>query len=279
MNRDYRHSIGLSLHWDERARQSQYARCLASQFAIEIVHFTRPDLWNEHSQRRQCVSLLDRELRSVPLSRSLHGPFQDIVPHAQDRDVRQIAKDRVRETIEIGMRLGTNRFVFHTGINTVVTDPRYYDDAVDRQTKFWSELVEEFPDVLICLENMWEPSPSLHRRIIDGISSPQVKVCLDTGHVNVYSKTSLRQWVEELSPHLIHFHLHDNNGDVDTHLPAGKGTVRWAELFGPDQSFLEDAVFILELDTLAKQESSIEFMADRFGAWLFGPRRRSGTAP
>ncbi len=261
MNPVNQHSIGLSLHWEECIRQQQYTYCLEHQLAMEIIAFAWHDLWNDHRQRQECVLLYERELRNVPLPCSLHGPFQDIVPHALDRDVRRIAEERVKETLEIGERLGIRRFVVHTGINTVVTDPKYYEEVVGRQVEFWSKIVAELPDVLICLENMWEPSPSLQLQILDTISSPQVKACLDIGHANVYSKVPLRQWIEELSPHLCHSHIHDNNGDVDAHLTVGSGTTRWTEFFDLAQSSLEDTVLILELDSIEKQRSSMDFLA------------------
>jgi len=261
MNVPKKRHFGLSLHWDERLRQEQYAYCLENQFAIEIRSFAWPDLWNDREQRRALVSLYEQELKDVPLVRSLHGPFQDVIPHAQDRDVRRIAKGRIKEAIEIGARLGVARFIFHTGINTVVTDPNYYVDVVERQVDFWSEIIEEFPHAIICLENMWEPSPSLHRQIIDRIACPRVKVCLDTGHVNVYSKVPLLQWLEELMPHLAHFHLHDNNGDVDSHLAVGTGTTPWTQFVETSLSFPEDAILMLELDSLDKQRASLAFLA------------------
>ncbi|MCP4645738.1 MAG: sugar phosphate isomerase/epimerase [bacterium] len=249
-------------------RRRQYELAAEKSFALEIVSFSWVGLWNDSALRRKCVEQMERELNGTPARRSLHGPVMDIAPHTQDNELRRIAHARVDETIEIGLRLGADRFVFHTGINPIITDPAYYASAVDGQIAFWSKVVQAHPGTMICLENMWEPSPSLQRQIITGVSSSQVKACLDIGHVNVYSKVPLRQWVEELSPNIVHFHLNDNNADYDQHLTVGEGTSPWGEFFDLTAECQQDAVFVLELDSIQKQRDSIDYIETERGDWL-----------
>jgi sugar phosphate isomerase/epimerase len=54
--------------------------------------------------------------------------------------------------------------------------------------------------------------------------------CFDTGHFNIFSKTSLDKWLSPLREHIREFHLHDNYGTDDDHLPIGRGNFSFREL-------------------------------------------------
>lgn len=45
--------------------------------------------------------------------------------------------------------------------------------------------------------------------------------CLDTGYVNLDSKYSFKQYVDDLGPRAAHLHLTDNYGETDDHEPPG----------------------------------------------------------
>ena len=85
----------------------------------------------------------------------------------------------------------------------------------------------------ICLENLMEAyrSAAELRGLIDAVGSPQLKICLDTGHLN-RSGGSPAEFVREAGALLKALHIHDNEGAADQHLtPYGPGTVPWDELF------------------------------------------------
>jgi sugar phosphate isomerase/epimerase len=54
---------------------------------------------------------------------------------------------------------------------------------------------------------------------------------LDIGHHHVFGKKPLKEWVETLGKKIMELHLHDNNGEEDTHLAIGKGNADFASLF------------------------------------------------
>jgi sugar phosphate isomerase/epimerase len=95
----------------------------------------------------------------------------------------------------------------------------------------WSDrmprLIEEARrhGVSIALENTWDDRPEVldHLRNLLPDREP-LKFCLDTGHMNVYSRLPVRRWWECLGREVAALHLHDNDGLSDDHLPPGGGT-------------------------------------------------------
>ena len=61
------------------------------------------------------------------------------------------------------------------------------------------------------------------------LDSPSLKFCLDTGHGNMTRNTG--ELIDTLAPWLSYVHLADNHGMDDDHVPYGRGTVAWEEVF------------------------------------------------
>jgi sugar phosphate isomerase/epimerase len=82
----------------------------------------------------------------------------------------------------------------------------------------------------ICIENVYESEPAILQRLIDGINSPMIGFCFDTGHYNIFSRSSLEVWIETMAPYLKQLHIHDNWGKNDQHLPPGEGSFPFKNL-------------------------------------------------
>ena len=74
-------------------------------------------------------------------------------------------------------------------------------------------------------ENIFEEAPETLRMLVKEINSPNLGVCFDTGHFNLFSKVPLEKWFEEIGDNIIEVHLHDNTGSNDDHLGIGDGNI------------------------------------------------------
>ena len=163
---------------------------------------------------------------------TFHAPFMDLRPGALDDKIRQASLDRIKEVFDLASYFHPLKVVCHPAF-----DDRYYVDCDDlwleSSIKTWTELIALAKDAktIIALENVYEKEPRILRRLFDALSSDSICFCLDTGHFNVFSYTSLNIWLQELGKYLGHLHLHDNRGKTDEHLPAGCGTFPFTELF------------------------------------------------
>nr|MBQ4320291.1 sugar phosphate isomerase/epimerase [Clostridia bacterium] len=62
-------------------------------------------------------------------------------------------------------------------------------------------------------------------KTLDMFSSPYVGLCWDAGHENCW--TGDVDWLKRYSSRVFAIHLHDNNGDGDSHMLPFDGTVFW----------------------------------------------------
>ena len=173
------------------------------------------------------------QILEADLSVTFHAPFMDLRPGALDPKIRQVSKDRIQEVFDLATLFHPRSIVCHASFDNryyVSTEDLWLQNSLNTWT-FFSRLAEAM-DTTVCLENVYERDPRLLQRLIAACASPRLRFCFDTGHFNVFSGTSLEEWIRTMAPCLFQLHLHDNAGAADEHLAIGNGTFPFARLFG-----------------------------------------------
>ena len=154
----------------------------------------------------------------------LHGPFNELTPAAIDPLVLDVTKKRYRQAIKKAHTMGIQKIVLHAGFLPLVYYPEWF---VEKSVEFWREFLPQVPeDMVLCLENVMEPSPQIPVDIVRQVDDPRLRLCLDVGHANAeLSRTPVMEWVEVCRPYLRHLHLHNNAGGGDLHDPLKRGTI------------------------------------------------------
>ena len=100
-------------------------------------------------------------------------------------------------------------------------------------------------------------------------SFSQLGICIDTGHAQMHSRKSrspVTEIIASLGKHLIHLHVHDNNGLKDDHLVPGEGTCSWQDIFDELKKvqYRGEIVFELNSPEPAKAAKKAESFIRRF---------------
>jgi sugar phosphate isomerase/epimerase len=155
----------------------------------------------------------------------MHGPFTELTPDAMDPKALKLTWDRYEEAVRLCRKIGIKDIVFHSGYI-----PRTYHKEWHhaRSVEFFQNFCTQVAgDMNIYIENVFDDEPYMIRSLIEDINLTNVRACLDIGHANVASmpEYDVLDWIDVLRPVLGHTHLHDNDGEVDLHLPLGYGTI------------------------------------------------------
>jgi sugar phosphate isomerase/epimerase len=167
-----------------------------------------------------------------------------------------LAAERYRHAAVLAKRYGSTKLVIHGGYNPWIYYPVWY---VEQSVLFWKEFLKEDPGVEIVLENVLETEPQWLLDIVRGVDDPRLKLCLDVGHVNAYSKIPVTDWVESWAPYLSHFHIHNNDTSRDQHNPLNEGTIDMKELLEHIDRLCPDATITLEL---MKARTSVQWLME-----------------
>ncbi len=103
--------------------------------------------------------------------------------------------------------------------------------------------------VVVCLENTPFPLFPLSRsadilKLVKEVNSPYLKVCFDTGHANITGEP-LGDAVRTLGEYLKIIHVHDNDGETNSHLPPYEGCIDWADFAEGLYDIAFDGVFTI----------------------------------
>ena len=249
-------NISVMLHWEDEKRKTQYELINTNDYGFEIVSFSHHAIWE--TDYTSVIKKYKTELENLSNRFiSFHGPFTDIIPHSEVKSISEIAKNRIQESINIALELNSNRIVFHTGINTIITDPNFKINTINRQIDFWSEICNKNKNIEVVIENMWEKDPEYISSICKNVNVENFGMCLDIGHINVYSQEKPEKWIEVLKKYIKHIHLNDNLGIWDEHLSLGKGNID-LKTWMTNLVKIENIQYVLELIDLDDIKSSLK---------------------
>ena len=222
-------------------------------FGLEIAEYCTA--WNMDEKFEESHPKVQEEIAGIP-SRILHAPFNELFPCAIDKKARVLASLRYRQAIALAKQYGATKVVVHGGYNPWIYYPVWY---VGESIAFWKDFLQEDPGVQIVLENVLEEEPGMLLDIVAGVNHPNLRLCLDIGHVNAYAKVPVMQWLETWKNYLSHFHIHNNDGSWDTHSALDCGSIPIKDLLDRANRLCPDATFTLEL---LEAEPSVTWMAE-----------------
>ena len=208
---------------------------------LEIAEFCTA--WNMDEEFHAVDPVVREKIADCP-STLLHAPYNELFPCAIDRRARALAAARYRQAISLAKRYGSRKVIIHGGYNPWIYYPEWY---VEQSAAFWREFMRDDPGVEIVLENVLEPEPGLLANIVRAVDHPSLRLCLDIGHVNAYSKISVFNWLEQCAPLVSHFHIHNNDGTRDQHSALTEGSIPMAEFLHRAEAVCPDATFTFEL--------------------------------
>ena len=202
------------------------------------------------------------------LTITLHGPYVHLNPGSMDESIRLRTVEKYRRIFDIAGYLKPRTVVLHGGYD----EKRFRgekDRWLEQSLRTWDEFVKRAEELqtVIAVENVFERKPDTLRTLVESIDSPYFRCCLDSGHINIFSRVPLEEWFEEIGEFTEEVHLHDNNGTNDDHLPVGDGSIDFPLFFDLLREHTNDPIYTIEIhgeEVLFRGLRAVErFLSDR----------------
>ena len=193
---------------------------------------------------------------------SMHGAFFGLQIVCADSRIRNASRDRIIQNCEISKVLNIKNLVVHCDKLPYILQQDYTDSWINGCYEFYSSIIEKY-DINIIMENCWDLNPYPMKQLINKMNTKKFKGCIDTGHINCYSKSDIGEWIDVLSTDLIHFHISDNEGEIDEHKPAGQGTFDFTTLTEKVEKHNIKPTVVFEMnvnETIERINSSIDYL-------------------
>lgn len=231
----------------------------AKQYGLGLEIAEYCTAWNMDDRFDEVHPGVLEQIKGVP-DRVLHAPFNELFPCAIDPKARELAAFRYRQAIGLAKSYGAGKVIIHGGYNPRIYYPVWY---TEQSILFWKDFLKEDPGVELVLENVLEEEPGMLLDIVKGVDDPRLRLCLDVGHVNAYSKITVMDWLKIWAPYLSHFHIHNNDGSWDTHSSLNCGSIPMKEFLACAQMLCPNATFTLEV---MEAELSVRWLLEE-GIW------------
>ena len=230
---------------------------------LEISRFGTPEILDEHFG--ELLDKYSKILKNFKNKISLHGFFFDLNPSSRDKMIFEATVHRYNQSFKIANAIGAKTIVFHSGYNGLIKHPVYFENFMHDQIEFWSSYIKKFENegITAVLENTYEADPSILTEIVDRVNSNSLKICIDTGHVNINSDIPVVEWIEKIDKRLYHMHLHNNFTISDEHKSILKGTIDFRQVFYKLEQLKLNPDLVFEIFTPEEAQESIEF-AEQF---------------
>lgn len=225
---------------------------------LEISRFGKISLMDEKYD--EYLDYYCSVLKNFPKKISLHGFFSGLSVISKDKAIVAVSKKRFLQSLKIAETLNAHTVVFHSGYDLTNKMEDYKKTFINSQICFWSDFVSHFEHagITAVLENTSEPEPEVLLKVVQAIDSPNLKLCVDCGHVNVASKKPVDQWISTFGNYLHHTHMHNNNGIYDLHQGLSEGTLDFSSIIEQLKSSPVKS-YVLEMFTEKRVIESLKF--------------------
>ena len=226
---------------------------------FEYNDFFKPNVFEneEELEKRICFY---KNLGRDTSKDTLHGIFLDLCISSMDTTIREYSKKRIAQSMDIADKLGVKGVIFHTGLIGGLTVDYYINGWVNAAAELFMHLGQQYPHIMIYLENSFEFSPDAFLKLMEKVSEvPNVKICLDYGHASL-TLTPMEEWVEQLAPYIAHMHVNDHDLKADLHLAPGDGEIDFCKFKELMEKYNVSVSTLLEVNGIANQEKALEYM-------------------
>ncbi len=238
---------------------SEYSK-IAAEYGVgyEYNDFFNPEVLDDAELQDSIINKY-RESK-VPEYCTMHGAFFDVIPFSYDSRIRAVSEERMIQSMEIARRIGAKAVVFHTNANPFLTLEKYIEQMVLATSEFVGKLLDEYRDINIYLENMFDSSPDILRKISEQlVRYPNYGICFDYAHASI-SPTPIDVWVESIGKYVRHIHINDNDLKNDLHLAVGTGKIDWERFRIYYYKYFRKCTVLIETDSPENQVKSLKYI-------------------
>lgn len=194
-------------------------------------------------------------LPSYDLYYSVHAPICDINVACIYESIREASLKETIDTMKAANALDIDRITVHPGLSSFSVhgiDDRYLECA-KKSMKSLDEAAKEY-NVTVAVENMPKMYFFLCSKASDLeniLEGTDLSVCFDIGHANTAGQ--IDAMIDTFGDRIANIHIHDNNGDQDSHLTIGEGSIDFDSVLSKLSFY--DRNYIIESKTY---ESALE---------------------
>lgn len=204
--------------------------------------------YNSESYKAHMESIAEW-LGDIP--RAMHGPFRQVEATSEaGSDGQKYLFDAYRWGFEQAKKLGVKEMVFHTHQRVILPHEKESAQKCCMDNLNQLTTMGRLYGVTLLVENLGIQLEGVslfdEQEFIELIEqTPQVECLIDTGHLNV-AGWDTEHVLQKLSKRIKGYHLHNNDGILDSHQPIQAGTYDYDRFFALYKKYTPNVPLTLE---------------------------------
>jgi sugar phosphate isomerase/epimerase len=171
---------------------------------------------------------------------TIHSPTVDLNPASVNVGIREETTKQLAETVDLAVAIGASTITTHPGYVKRINDRltrRSLDLALHSLEK-WANYAYDV-GIMPSIENMPRNAKyfctdvAQHKLFVETCGT---SATIDIGHA--HTNNAVADFLGADFP-VAYYHVSDNNGQLDLHLPIGEGTIDWTQLQGINKAIIE----------------------------------------
>jgi sugar phosphate isomerase/epimerase len=220
--------------------------CGENNLGVNVDGFCMPDSYENNSK---LISETVAAYKKTGIY-SIHGPFCDLCFGSSDKLIREITGKRFEYAYELSCKLNCKNIVLHNGY---VPGTSFPQEWINRGRQFWESFLDnKNTETTFYIENLFEKEPDIIIDLVNAVNKNNLKMCLDIGHANLYSKIKTAEWIEKSNEKIGFVHLHNNFSENDDHNGINNGTINMDEICRALEQYCPNAIWAVETKELEK---------------------------
>lgn len=204
---------------------------------------------------------IDHEsLESFGLKYTVHSPIVDINIASLNKAMRKASIDEIKKAIDLANKLDSETVVVHPGsipfLGRDLEDGIYAlaNSAIKELGEYGADL-----GVNATIENMPAFEGMMYQdmeKLNQTLEACDMFMTLDVGHAYHCGYSPSEMYFKRVK----HMHVHDNNGDDDSHYGLGEGSIDLKQIINTFESKHYDGIYIIEVNDKDSVKKSLEFL-------------------
>ncbi len=214
------------------------------------------------------VESIREKLTSFSLEPIVHSAVYDINLASLNPLIRRASIRQTVESIRFAAKIGAKIVIIHPGRLPQDYPPVYLKNSrINLLTSLnvMARMAGRM-GVMLAIENSPRgrahrlvATPQEHVHILRRVGSPHLGALLDIGHAHTWG-LDIREYIRFLAEYILLFHLHDNRGGTDEHLPLGRGNIDLRSVAEESQRMKRPHPLILNMHRREDIEESLRFL-------------------
>ena len=185
---------------------------------------------------------------------SIHGCFEDLKIDSSDILIRKITAKRFEYAYEISCKMKCKNIVLPNGY----VPGRTQSLAVELW--FWKHFLKnKDKETIFYIKNELDETPMYINDLINAVNDENLKMCLDIGHANVFSKVKIMDWIKKVNKNIGFVYLYNNNGKINKHNGLSNGKINMIEICEALEQYCQNAIWQIET---VEYEDSIKWLKE-----------------